>query len=151
MISFLSTKVKSLYKYCAAATGTGSSPKFILDAKVENSVFWKISYWGIFLQLSCLQIQFEEQMSLFKYQNLQKMQNQRVWTQLEIKICFLRQSWTKSWRKIDEVKQNRFLYRMVYSWFFAIFLQKLSKCGFWLDDWVLAIKSKHFRDFLEIY
>ena len=30
--------------------------------------------------------------------------------------------------------------------FFAIFYLKKSKCGFW----VLAIKSKHFRDFLEI-
>ena len=30
-------KGKSLHKYCPAATGT-----VILDAKVQNSVFWKI-------------------------------------------------------------------------------------------------------------
>ena len=34
--------------------------------------------------------------------------------------------------------------------FFAIFFQKKSKFGFWLGGWVLAIKSKHFRDILEI-
>ena len=67
MISFLSTKVKSLYKYCAAATGTAFSPKSILDAKVQNSVFLKISYRRIFLQLSCLKNEFEEQMGFFKY------------------------------------------------------------------------------------
>ena len=59
-------------------------------------------------------------------------------------------SWARGWRQIDEIKQNRFFYGMVYSWFFAIFYQKMSKFGFWLEDWVLAIKSKHFRDFLEI-
>ena len=28
--------------------------------------------------------------------------------------------------------------------------QKTSKIGFWVDDWVLTIKFKHFTDFLEI-
>ena len=60
------------------------------------------------------------------------------------------QSQTRGWRQIDEIKRNRFFYGMVYSWFFAIFYQKISKFGFWLEDWVVAIKSKHFRDFLEI-
>ena len=32
-------KVKSLHKYCPGATRTGFSPKFIVDAKVKNSVF----------------------------------------------------------------------------------------------------------------
>ena len=34
-----------------------------------------------------------------------------------MKICFLIQSWTKGWRQIHEVKQNRFLYEMFYSCF----------------------------------
>ena len=34
--------------------------------------------------------------------------------------------------------------------FFAIFYRKTSKFGFWVDSWVLAIKSKRFGDFLEI-
>ena len=39
-------KVKSFLKYCPAVTGAAYSPKFILDAKVQNSVFRKISYSG---------------------------------------------------------------------------------------------------------
>ena len=39
--------------------------------------------------------------------------------------------------------------------FTADFLQFLpknvKKFGFWADGWVLVIKSKHFRDFFEIY
>ena len=35
---------------------------------------------------------------------------------------------------------------MFYSWFFAIFFRKTSKFSFW----VLAVKWKHFRDFLGI-
>ena len=63
---------------------------------------------------------------------------------------FTLQSWTKGWRQIDKIKQNRFFYGMFYSKFFAIFYQEASKFGFWLDGWVLAIKFKYFRDFLEI-
>ena len=39
---------------------------------------------------------------------------------------------------------------MFYSLYFAIFDQKKSKFGFWVDGRVLTIKSKHFRDFLEV-
>ena len=70
-----------------------------------------------------------------------------VWTDSEIKTCSLRHSWTKGWRLIQKIKQNRFLYGMFYSWSFAVFYQKLSQFGFWVDGWSLAIKSKHFRDF----
>ena len=34
--------------------------------------------------------------------------------------------------------------------FFATFYHKTSKFGLWVEGWVLAIKPKHFRDFLEI-
>ena len=64
---FSRKKVKSLQKYCPAATGIEFSPKFILDAKVQNSVLWKISYSGISLQLSCPKYQFEREMGLYKY------------------------------------------------------------------------------------
>ena len=67
MISFPSAKVKFLDKYCAAATGTAFSAKFIIDVKVQNNVFGKISSSGIFLQVSCLKNEFEEEMGLFKY------------------------------------------------------------------------------------
>ena len=61
------------------------------------------------------------------------------------------QSWTKGWRQIHKIKQNRFFHGMFYSWFFPIFSQKTSKLGLWVDGWVLAIKPKYSRDFLEIY
>ena len=34
--------------------------------------------------------------------------------------------------------------------FLQFFYQKPSKFGIWVDGWVLAIKPKPFRDFLEI-
>ena len=59
------------------------------------------------------------------------------------------QSWTKNCRQIHEIKQNRFFYGRFYSWFYATFYRRTSKFGFWEDGWVLAIKSKHSRNFLE--
>ena len=61
------------------------------------------------------------------------------------------QSWTKAWRQVHEINQNRFFYGMIYSWFLAIFYYRTSKFGFWVDGWVLAIKPQHVMDFLEIY
>ena len=78
------------------------------------------------------------------------MLNQGVSAELEMKICFPRQSWTKDWRQIHEITENSCFCEMVYSWFFAFFYRKTWKFGFWVDGSVLAIKSKHFRDFLEI-
>ena len=34
--------------------------------------------------------------------------------------------------------------------FLQFFFRKTSRFGFWVADWVLIIRSKHFRDFLEI-
>ena len=39
---------------------------------------------------------------------------------------------------------------MFYSWFFSILYQKTLKFGFWVADWVLAIKCKHFGKFPKI-
>ena len=54
-------------------------------------------------------------------------------------------------RQIHEIKQNRFFCGMFYSWFFVMFYRRTSKFEYSVLDWVLAIKSKHFRDFLEIF
>ena len=63
------------------------------------------------------------------------------------------QYWTKSCRQIHSIKQNRLFYGMFYSWMlnwmFCIY-RRISKFGFRVAGWVLAIKSKHFRDFLKI-
>ena len=48
------------------------------------------------------------------------------------------QSWTKGWRQLHEIKQNRFFYGMVYSWFFANLYWKTSKFSFLVEGWVLA-------------
>ena len=56
IISFQKKKVKYLHKYCPPAPGTAFSPKFILDTKVKNNVFWKISYLGIFCNSVALNI-----------------------------------------------------------------------------------------------
>ena len=45
---FLVIKVKSLHQYCPTGTQTASGLEFIVDAKAQNSVFWKISYSAIF-------------------------------------------------------------------------------------------------------
>ena len=45
--SFQWKKVQSLHTYCPAAIRTAFSPKFVLDVKVKNSVFWNISYLGL--------------------------------------------------------------------------------------------------------
>ena len=47
---------KSFLKPSPAATGTAFSPKFILDAKVQNNAFWKISYSGTFCNWVALNI-----------------------------------------------------------------------------------------------
>ena len=51
---------------------------------------------------------------------------------------------------VPEILQSSFSYGIFYSCFFAIFNEKTSKFGFWVAGWALAIKSKHFRGFLEI-
>ena len=79
-----------------------------------------------------------------------KRRSSKAETSLRRTKIFFPQSWTKGWRQIDEIKQNRIFYGMFYSWFFAIFYQKMWQFGFRSDGWVLVIKSKHFRDFLEI-
>ena len=65
-----------------------------------------------------------------------------------MKICFLRQSWTKGLRQIHKIKQNRFFYGMSYGCLFEIFYDNTSKFGFSVNGWVLAIKSSEFTDFL---
>ena len=53
-----------------------------------------------------------------------------------MKICFLRESWTKVWKQIHKIKQNRFFYGMFYSWFFAIFTKKRQNLVLgWMDGY----------------
>ena len=50
-----------------SATGTTFSTEFILGMKVQNSVFLKDTIFRYFLQLSCLNNQFEERVEFSKY------------------------------------------------------------------------------------
>ena len=111
--------------------GVKSNKRFPLWVRKENYYF---------LEVDC-----DNPPRLFRL----KRNLRRNWLEISI-TCWMPQSWTKGWRQIDEIKQNRFFYGMFYSWLFAILYQKTSKFGSWLDRWVLAIRSKHFSDFLEV-
>ena len=60
------------------------------------------------------------------------------------------QSWTMGCRQIHEIKQNRFSMECLIADFLQLFYRKAAKFVFNVGKWVLAIKSKHCRDFLEI-
>ena len=68
----------------------------------------------------------------------------------KLSIKLILQPWAKGCRQIYKIKQNRFFYGMFYSWCLAVFYRKTSKFAFWVASWILTIKFKHFRDFLEI-
>ena len=57
---------------------------------------------------------------------------------------------TKGCRQIHEIKQNGFFLWHVLQWILCEYLTKPSKFVFCVTG-VLAIKSKHFQDFLEIF
>ena len=61
--------------------------------------------------------------------------------------CNLNQKFVAKFTKLRKIgfSMECFTHR-----FSAIFYQKKSKFGFWVTHWVLAIKPKYFRDFLEI-
>ena len=61
-------KIKSPLKYCLAATGTAFSPKFILDAKVQNSIFLKISYSGVFCNWVALNVNLKSEWDISNFQ-----------------------------------------------------------------------------------
>ena len=120
---FLVEKSKSLHKYCPVATGTALSPKFRLDTKLQNSVFWKISYSDFFCNWVALNINLK---SKWDFSNSKSTKNvkSRIWTELEIKICFLRQSWSKGWRQ-KTVLQLIFGDFLTKSWNFLISSESL--------------------------
>ena len=47
--------------------------------------------------------------------------------ELKMKICFLRQCWTKGWRQIHEIKQNSIFYGIFTADVLQFFYQKTSK------------------------
>ena len=57
-------------------------------------------------QLNCPKYQFEERTRLQR---------------LEIKVCFLKRSWTKGCRHIHKIKENKLFQQMFYSSYFEIF------------------------------
>ena len=87
------------------------APNSYLTLKWEIMLF-EIYHIRFLLQLSCRKYQFGEWKGLLQYQNLQKMWNQGVWTEFEMKtcFCFFRQSWAKGCRQIQKIKRNSFFY-----------------------------------------
>ena len=87
----------------------------------------------------------------FKVQNLQKKKkkNQGVWTKLEMKICFLRQSLKKIVGKFTKLSETGFCMECFTAGLFKIFHRKTSKFGFWVTGLVLVIESKPSYIFLK--
>ena len=69
---FLKKKVRSVHGYCPVATGTAFSTKFILDAKMKNSVFWKISCADTFSNWVALNINLKSEWDFSNIRNFRK-------------------------------------------------------------------------------
>ena len=122
-------KVKSLLKYFPAVNGIAFSPKFILDSKVENKDFWKISYSGTFCNGLALNINLKSEGA---FQTLKSSENvkSRGRTELEMKICFLRKYWTKRRRQIHKINKIDFFMESFTADFLQFFLKRRQNLAF---------------------
>ena len=91
----LAKKKKPLHKYYPGALRTAFSIKFLLDAKVQNSDFWNISNLGLCGSSVDLNMSFKSKWDFPNTKIYRKFEFHGVWVALEMKICFLRQSWKK--------------------------------------------------------
>ena len=58
------------------------------------------------------------------------------------------QSWTqKGWRKFTKLSKIGFSMECFAGEFLSFFIEKISKFGFCVRGWVIAIKSKHYKDY----
>ena len=95
----------------------------------------------------------ERKMNIFKCLFLKKL--------IKILGCFAKDSANvieitciyNLWQNVlnQNKSQNKFFYGMFYIWLFWKILPINSKFGFWVVGWVIAIKSKPFRNFLVIF
>ena len=77
---------------------------------MQNSAFRNISNLGFCRNSVTLNINLKSE---------RKHKFQEICTKLEMKTCFLEQSWIKHFSQIDQINYNRFFYGMLYSLFFA--------------------------------
>ena len=125
---------------------TPRSPSIIMKHCVQKSICdLSLNCMFHFINLFFSNVNFK-----LHYVSVQTRCNTTILIEIHFSTISYIQSWTKDWRQIHKIKQKRFFYGLFYSWFFPIFFRKTSKFGFWVSGWVLAIKSKHFRDLLEI-
>ena len=72
----------------------------------------------------------------------------------ESQLLFLPVSTCSLWQKIVdkflELGKIGFSVECFAADFFAFFFQKTTKFGYWVHGWLPAVKSKHFKYFLEI-
>ena len=71
-------------------------------------------------QLSCSKYPFKSEW-VFWNTKVRRCKLRGVWGKLEMKLSFLRQSWTKYYSQIYKIKSNRFFCRIFYDWFSAVF------------------------------
>ena len=109
---------------------TAFSLKFLLDAKVQNSAFRKISHSGIFCNWVASNINLKSQCDF---------PNTKIFAKCKIKKCgptykkdFVSSNnlWQRFGDKLMKSSMIDFLGRIFYSWSFVIFYQKTSKLGF---------------------
>ena len=115
--------IRYFNKYDRATIYVSSSATFVLEYKVRNRIYWKISNVAICRIYIALNIKFNSNKSHRDAKNCRYCNFQGFWNQLQIQKCFLRQSLTKylETNLRNKVKQN--LYEKFHGSSCSIFLR----------------------------
>ena len=129
----LGKHIRHFNKYDPATTYVSSSATFVLEYKVRNRIYWKISNAAICRIYVALNIKFNSNKSHRDAKNCRYCNFQGFWNQLQIQKCFLRQSLTKylETNLRNKVKQN--LYEKFHGSFCSIFLRYCPIYIFWKE------------------
>ena len=119
----LGKHIRHFNKYDPATTYVSSSATFVLEYKVRNLIYWKISNAALCRIYVALNIKFNSNKSHRDAKNCRYCNFQGFWNQLQIQKCFLRQSLTKylETNLRNKVKQN--LYEKFHGSSCSIFLR----------------------------
>ena len=93
---------KSLHEYCAVATGTSVSCKFILEAKVYDNVFRKISYLGVFCNWIAWNINLKRKSDFSNSNNFRKYRIKSAGPSYKWKIVSSDNLWQKDGDKLKK-------------------------------------------------
>ena len=125
-------KVKSLHRYCPVATGTALSPTFILDAKVKNSIFWKISYSRTFSNWVALHMNLKNEWDFSNIKNFRKCKMKESGPSYKWNFMFSDNLGQKLGDKLTKLSEIGFAMECFTSEIFVIFSQKCQNLAFGL-------------------